>query len=458
MKRAILQLLILLILAGCAVGPKYSRPDLASPASYKQENVKADSITNLKWWEVFQDSVLQGLIRTALKENKDLLTAIARVNESKAILGYNKANLLPFIDYSVRARATDFGKTAEGATVAFPTNSYQALGMVNWEIDLFGKLRHANRAAYAQLLASEEDRKAVYISLVAQVAESYFQLRGLDDRYELAKRTYNSRLAYQAILTLRFEKGETSELDKLQAQQITAAALSQVFAMEREIIMTENSLNVLLGRFTSTINRGFSNAEQQLPGEIPQGLPSQLLERRPDIKASEQQFIAQTEQVGYAVALRFPSLSLTGFLGVASPELSAISSGDAFLGSITGQLAGPIFRFGQNKRRVEGEKEVAKQFGYQYELTVIKAFAEVENSLAQVRTYKNEYQARSSQVMATEKTLKLSKALYDNGYTSFLQVLDSERELYSAEYDKSIALQNQLIATVMLYKALGGGW
>ena len=458
MKRTILQFLFLLILAGCAVGPKYNRPDLASPTSYKQENVRADSITNLKWWEVFRDSVLQGLIRTALKENKDLLTAIARVNESKAILGYNKANLLPFIDYNIRARATDFGKTAEGATVAFPTNSYQALGMVNWEIDLFGKLRHANRAAYARLLASEEDRKAVYISLVAQVAESYFQLRGLDDRYELSKRTYNSRLAYQAILTLRFEKGETSELDKLQAQQITAAALSQVFALEREIIMTENSLNVLLGRFSSTINRGFSNAEQQLPGEIPQGLPSQLLERRPDIKASEQRLIAQTEQVGYAVALRFPSLSLTGFLGVASPELSTISSGDAFLGSITGQLAGPIFRFNQNKRRVEGEKEVAKQYGYQYELTVIKAFAEVENSLAQVRTYKNEYDARSSQVTATEKTLKLSRALYDNGYTSFLQVLDAERELYSAEYDKSIALQSQLISTVTLYKALGGGW
>ena len=411
MKRTILQFLFLLILAGCAVGPKYNRPDLASPTSYKQENVRADSITNLKWWEVFRDSVLQGLIRTALKENKDLLTAIARVNESKAILGYNKANLLPFIDYNIRARATDFGKTAEGATVAFPTNSYQALGMVNWEIDLFGKLRHANRTAYARLLASEEDRKAVYISLVAQVAESYFQLRGLDDRYELSKRTYNSRLAYQAILTLRFEKGETSELDKLQAQQITAAALSQVFALEREIIMTENSLNVLLGRFSSTINRGFSNAEQQLPGEIPQGLPSQLLERRPDIKASEQRLIAQTEQVGYAVALRFPSLSLTGFLGVASPELSTISSGDAFLGSITGQLAGPIFRFNQNKRRVEGEKEVAKQYGYQYELTVIKAFAEVENSLAQVRTYKNEYDARSSQVTALDSLRVFSVAV-----------------------------------------------
>ncbi|HRI79532.1 MAG TPA: efflux transporter outer membrane subunit [Cyclobacteriaceae bacterium] len=458
MKRIVLPIFIALILAGCAVGPKYNRPELNAPTSYKQEPIKADSITNLKWWEVFQDTVLQGLIRISLNENRDLLTAIARVNESKAILGYNKANLLPSIDYNIRARATDFGQTAEGATVAFPTNSYSALGMVSWEIDLFGKLRHANRSAYAQLLASEEDRKAVYISLVSQVAQSYFQLRGLDERYELAKRTYASRQEYLKILILRFEKGQASELDKLQAEQITAAALSQVFALERQIVQTENALNVLLGRTGFTIKRGIINAEQQLPGEIPQGLPSQLLERRPDIRAAEQRLIAQTEQVGYSVALRIPTLSLTGFLGVASPDIASITAGDAFLGSVTGQLTGPIFRFNQNKRRVEGEKEIAKQYGYQYEMTVIKAFAEVESSLAEIRTYKNEYEARASQARATEKTLKLSKALYDNGYTSFLQVLDAERELYSAEYDKSVALQNQLNSTVVLYKALGGGW
>ncbi len=458
MKRIFLKVFVLLVLGGCAVGPKYSRPDLKEPSSYLQTDRKADSITNLKWWEVFQDSVLQNLIRTAIRENKDLLTAVARVNESKAILGYNKANLLPFFDYNLRARATDFSNSAKDAGIAFNQNSYAALGMVSWEIDLFGKLRHANRSAYARLLASEEDQKSVYISLVAQVAQSYFQLRGLDERYELAKRTYLSRLEYEKILTLRFEKGEASELDKLQAEQITAAAYAQMFSLEREIVMTENSLNVLLGKFASPVRRGFSNSQQQLPGEIPQGLPSQLLERRPDIRASEQRLIAQTEQVGYAVALRFPSLSLTGFFGVASPDLSTLANGDAFLGSVTGQLAGPVFRFNQNKRRVEGEKEIAKQYGYQYEQTVINAFAEVENSLAQIRTYRNEYEARSNQAMATEKTLKLSKALYDNGYTSFLQVLDAERELYSAEYDKSLALQNQLISTVILYKALGGGW
>jgi multidrug efflux system outer membrane protein len=260
------------------------------------------------------------------------------------------------------------------------------------------------------------------------------------------------------IITLRFEKGEVSELDKLQAEQIAASAQSQMFSLERAIIITENALNILLGKTYAPITRGLRNDEQQLPLEIPSGLPSELLERRPDIRAAEQQLIAQTERVGIAVALRFPSLSLTGFLGVASPDISTLFEPDAFLGSVTGQLTGPIFRFNQNKRRVEAEKAKTKQVGYQYEKTVLTAFAEVENSLAEVRTYRNEFAARQTQVAATEKSLSLSKALYDNGYTSFLQVLDAERELFNSQFEKSIALQSQLIATVRLYKALGGGW
>jgi multidrug efflux system outer membrane protein len=457
MKRIIIIFLIV-VLAGCAVGPKYSRPATKAPASYAQATGKSDSVTRMKWWEVFQDSSLSQLIRISLKENKDLLTAVSRVDESRAVLGYNKANLGPFLDYSVRGRETNFGQTAQDATVAFPTNSYSLLGNISWEIDIWGKLRHANRAAFAQMMASEEDRKGLYISLVSQVAENYFQLRGLDERHELAKKTYESRKEYERILTLRFEKGEVAELDKLQAEQLTASAEAQMYALERDIVLTENALNVLLGRASTPITRGFSNMEQQLPDTIPQGLPSQLLERRPDIRSAEQRLISQTEQVGYSVALRFPSLSLTGFLGVASQDLANLGKSDAFLGSITGQLTGPFFRFNQNKRRVEAEKALAQQYAYAYEKTVINAFAEVENSLAQISTYKKEYEARAHQVDATQKTLNLSKALYDNGYTSFLQVLDSERELFSASYDKSLALQNQLISTVMLYKALGGGW
>ena len=293
---------------------------------------------------------------------------------------------------------------------------------------------------------------------MAQVAELYFELRGLDDRQEITQKTYESRKEYLRIITLRFERGEVSELDKLQAEEIAASSEAQLYSLEREIIIVENAINVLLGQPYAPIRRGLRNDEQQLPLDIPSGLPSQLLERRPDIRVAEQKLVAQTERVGVAVALRFPSLSLTGFLGVASPDLTNLFTSNAFLGSVTGQLTGPFFHFGQNKRRVEAEKANAKQAGYFYEQTVLNAFAEVENSLASVRTYSSEFAARQTQAAATERSLMLSKALYDNGYTSFLQVLDAERELYSAQFEKSLALQGQLISTVRLYKALGGGW
>lgn len=448
----------MLWLVGCAVGPKYSRPETKKPEAYVQAPTKTDSITNLKWWDVYEDTVLQSLIQVAIDSNLDLMTAVARVDEAKAILGYNQANLFPFLDYSARGRASDFRSTAEGAGVTFPQSSVALLGNVSWEIDLWGKLRHANRAAFADLIATDEGRKSIYLSLVAQVAELYFTLRGLDERYSITQRTYETRMEYLRIITLRFERGETSELDKLQAEQIAAGSHAQLFSLERAIIAVENAINVLLGQTYAPVARGLRNDQQQLPVEIPSGLPSELLERRPDIRSAEQQLVAQTERVGIAVALRFPSLSLTGLLGVASPDISNLFSGDAVLGSVTGQLAGPIFRFNQNKRRVEAERAKAMQMGYQYEKTILVAFAEVENSLAEIRTYRNEFAARQTQVAATERSLLLSKALYDNGYTSFLQVLDAERELYNSQFEKSLALQSQLISTVRLYKALGGGW
>lgn len=459
MKKLVIFFAALAVAAGCAVGPKYQRPDTKAQQGYTQAAAqKTDSITNLKWWEVFQDSALREIIRIALAENKDLKTAVSRVDQARAILGMNKANLGPMFDYNARARVTDFGQTGENATVAFPTNSYSALGSVYWEIDIWGRLRHANRAAYAEMMASEEDRKGIYISLIAQVAEMYFNLRGTDERYQLAVKTLESRRQYANILDLRFKQGQVSELDKLQADQVAFAAEAQVYTLERELIVTENILNVLLGRTYTPIRRGLSNNDQALPTEIPVGLPSQLLERRPDIRASEQRLIAQTERVGIAVAVRFPQLSLTGFMGLASPDVSGLANSDAFIGSITGQLSGPIFRFNQNRRRVEAEREVAKQTAYRYEQTVLNAFAEVENSLADVRTYRQEYLAQAQRAAATLRILDLSRSLYDNGYTSFLQVLDAERQHYEAEYQKSITLQFQLMSTVNLYKALGGGW
>jgi outer membrane protein, multidrug efflux system len=460
-KYLILSIVFLLVLSGCAVGPKYSRPESVeykTPTNYAFALTSADSITNMGWWQVYQDTALQSLIKIALDSNLNLLTAVSRVEEAQAILGYNKANLGPKFGIGAGARASEFGKNASDAGVAFSSNSYSVLGNISWEIDLWGKLRHANRAAYAELLATEEGRKSVYISLVAQIAELYFNLRGLDERFQITQRTYETRLEYLRIINLRFEKGEVSELDKLQAEQIAADAKAQLYSLERGIIFVENALSLLTGRPYSPIYRGFQNDQQQLPLEIPSGLPSELLVRRPDILQAEQLLIAQTERIGVAVAMRFPSLSLTGFLGVASPDISKLFVPGAGLASVTGQLAAPVFMFGQNKRRVEAERARALQLSYRYQQTVLEAFAEVENSLAEIRTYTNEYEARQTQVAATEKSLMLSKALYDNGYTSFLQVLDAERNLYYSEFEKSLALENQLTSTVRLYKALGGGW
>ncbi|MDI1322214.1 MAG: efflux transporter outer membrane subunit [Algoriphagus sp.] len=461
MKHLIIPIFIMLVLAGCAVGPKYSRPETLetrTPEEYFQATENPDSITNLAWWEVYEDTVLQSLIQYAVDSNLNLLTAVARVEEAQAILGYNKANMGPAFGVSGAARASDFRERATEADVAFNTNSYSVLGNVSWEIDIWGKLRHANRAAYAELLASEENRKSIYISLISQVAELYFNLRGLDDRLRITQRTYETRLEYLRIINLRFEKGEVSELDKLQAEQIAADAKAQLYSLERATIFVENAINILVGKPYSPIVRGLRNEQQQLPLDIPSGLPSELLERRPDIVGAEQLLVAQTERIGMAVAMRFPTLSLTGFLGVASPDISKLFVPNAVLGSISGQLAAPVFQFGQNKRRVEAERARAKQYAFQYEQTVLEAFAEVENSLAEIRTFTNEYEARQTQVAATEKSLMLSKALYDNGYTSFLQVLDAERELYYSEFEKSLALENQLTSSVRLYKALGGGW
>jgi multidrug efflux system outer membrane protein len=458
MKNLALIILLGLVLVGCKVGPTYERPDMQQPARYAQAVASTDSLTNIAWWEVYQDEVLKGLIQMALDSNLNLLQAAARVEEAKATLGFNKANLYPMLNYSAIGRTADFGKSSEGAGLAFSQNMLGLLGNVSWEIDFWGKLRRANRAAFAEMMAAEEARKTVYISLVAQVAELYFNLRGLDERLAITKRTHEIRLEYLEIISKRFEKGNVSELDKLQAQQIAAAAESQIYALERQIIYVENALNVLLARPYRPIERGKENQDQTLPLDIPAGLPSELLARRPDIVAAEQKLMAQTERIGIAVAMRFPSISLTAMMGVASSSLDNLFTPDAVLGTVTGQLTGPIFNFGKNKRRVDIERARAVQTAYEYEKTVLTAFAEVENSLAEIRTYRNEFNARRVQKAATEKSLFLSKALYDNGYTSFLQVLDAERESFNAEFEKSVALENQLIATVRLYKALGGGW
>jgi len=328
---------------------------------------------------------------------------------------------------------------------------------LNWEIDLWGKLRRATASAQAQFLAIDENRNALRVSLVAQTASLYFLLRDLDNRLLIAQRTLASRKESTKIITQRFEKGYIAELDKFQAIQQEAQAAALIPNIQRQIAQTENALNVLMSRNPGPIARGQNIFDQILPPDIPAGLPSQLLQRRPDIRASEKSLQAQFERIGIAQASMYPSFSLTGLLGFASPQLNTLIS-DGFVANGFGNITGPIFQFNQNKKRVEVEKVRTTQTQLQYEQTVINAFADVSNALISSKTYAEEYDKRRIQADAGRKALELSNARYNYGYTSYLEVLTQENSLFDAELQESLLLQQRLNAIVSLYKALGGGW
>jgi outer membrane protein, multidrug efflux system len=456
MKQLISIISVIILFQGCMVGPKFQKSDWKADGKYRYSNNRSDSdsIATMKWWDVYQDTVLQSLIRTALAENKDMQIAASRILESQAVVGYHKADVYPSFSYS----ATGSVLSKSNSEAPEFRNNVRGFGMMNWELDFWGKYRHATKAAREQLLASEESKKLLISSMVAQVATLYFQLRGLDQQLEIARRTLEIRKASTKLITSRFEGGEVPELDKFQAQAQEAITAALVPSLERQIVVTENALSVVLGRNPGPIVRGLDNLSQTMPVYIPAGLPSQLMERRPDLKAAEGLWRAQNEQIGFAQAMRFPSFSITGLFGAVSQDLSTVTSSGSLLGYATGAVTGPIFYFGKNKRRVDIERQKTEQMRLEYEKTVINAFSEVENALISVDTYRREYEARKMQSTASHGAAVLSRERYDAGYTNFLEVLDNERTELDASISASQALQYHLQSTVQLYKALGGGW
>jgi len=460
MKQLISILLVIILFQGCMVGPKFQKSDWKTDGKYRFSNnvSDSDSIATMKWWDVYQDTVLQSLIRVALAENKDMQIAAVRILEAQATVGFHKADVLPTFDYSGTASFLNKSNSEADASGALYRNSIKGFGMVNWELDFWGKYRHATKAARAQLLASEESKKLLISSMVAQVASTYFQLRGLDQQLEIAKRTLEVRKASTKLITSKFEGGEVSELDKFQAESQEAVTAALVPNLERQIAQTENALSILLGKNPGSITRGLANISQTLPVYIPAGLPSQLLERRPDVKQAEQLWRAQNEQIGYAQALRFPSFSITGLFGAASQDLTNITESGSLISYATGSVAGPIFYFQKNKRRVDIERQKTEESRLTYEKTVINAFSEVENALISVDTYLREYEARKKQMNSSHGAAVLSHERYDAGYTNYLEVLDNDRTELDASISAAQALQYHLQSTVQLYKALGGGW
>lgn len=457
LKHAYLFFTVLLLFMSCMVGKKYSRPSAPAGISYR-DAVVTDTMPLVKWFDLYKDAALQTLIKATLDSNRDLLTAAARIEEARSFTAVVKANMFPRFDYSVQAGGGHAGTEAQKIAGGIQGGLLNAFGVLNWELDIWGKLRHNTRSAVAQFLASVNNRNALQVSLVAEVATDYFLLRDLDNRLNIAQQTLANRKERTKIITDKFEKGYVPELDKLQAMQQEAIAAATIPGIQRQIVQTENAIRLLMGTGPGTVERGYSNFEQTLSPDIPVGLPSQLLERRPDIMAAEKAMEAQFEQIGVAQANRFPTISLTGILGFASPQLSSFINAKGFVANGFGNITGPIFQFNQRKNLVEVERRRTEQVYYQYQKTVLSAFSDVDNALAYYKTYSDEYEQRRLQTEVADKALTLSKARYDYGYTSYIEVILMENNLFDAQLQASQALQGKLNAIVLLYKSLGGGW
>jgi multidrug efflux system outer membrane protein len=448
--------LIIIILAlailpvGCLVGPKYAKPEDQNTASFQNGAANADtlaSVVNVKWFNLFNDDVLKDLINKGLVNNYDMKIAMARIEKTRAELGYSKADLLPAVGYSATINSNE--KTF------MPSN---ASANLSWELDFWGKIRHQNRAAQDELIASDEGRKVILSNLVSDIAVLYFQLRDFDNRLVISKNTFESRKKAFEIINQRFVAGYVSEVDKLQIEQQVAIAEAKIPAIQRQITQLENIISVLIGQVPGPIARGKTNMELEIANELPVSIPSILLRNRPDVNQAERLYMAANERIGVAQAMRFPSFNIAALAGFANNEVSSLFDSSSYLQNASASVAGPIFNFGKNKRRVEIYRQMAEESKLAYQKTCIVAVAEVEQSLQNVKTYKEEFSARNKQVVAARKNLELSQARYYNGYVSFLEVLEIERSLFDAELSLSELTQNQLSSTIQLYRALGGGW
>jgi multidrug efflux system outer membrane protein len=449
--------LSLIFLSSCMVGKKYNRPATPSNITYP-DATKSDTSAIATWFEIYHDTALQSLIKMAIDSNRDLLTAASRMQEALALSGAVKANMYPRIDYQASAGGGKAGSEALKSNGGVNGGLLNVFGVLNWELDVWGKLRLQSQAAVDDFLASKANRDALQVSLVAEVASDYFLIRDLDNQLAISKSTLEGRKENTKLNSDKFQHGYVSELDLLQAQQQEAIAAAAVPGFQRQITLTENAVRVLIGLGPGPINRGASNYDQVLSPDIPVGLPSQLLERRPDIMASEFALQAQFARIGVAQANRFPTISLTGALGFASPQLSTLLSSNGLVANGFGSLFGPLFNWGQNKKLVEVEKRRTEALYYQYQQTTLNAFADVDNALAEYRNLNLEHLARQQQVQAAAKALMLSQARYDNGYTSYLEVIIMQTNLFDAQLLESTTLRLKLNSIVSLYKALGGGW
>jgi multidrug efflux system outer membrane protein len=436
--------------SGCTIGADYVRPEIDAPERFRFANEEAHDLANTPWWQQFGDPVLDELITTALADNLDVRIAAARVEEFYGALGTARAGFFPQVGAEA---AVGTGRTPPNAAA----DSVRVDAFVSWELDLFGRLRRLTEAGRADLLASEEGRRFAVLTLVSAVASTYISLRGIDAQLEIARRTVKSREGALKIFEARFRRGATGEIPLAQSRAEYAIALSTVPPLEQAQAQIENFLSVLIGRNPGPILRGKPLESLVLPG-IPQGLPSELLERRPDIRQAELNLISANARVGAVKAQYYPNISLTGLFGSASNAFDTLFTGPAELYSYGAGIVGPLFTGGGIAGQVRVAEARHQQVLLAYQKTIRNAFLEVEDALIAGQKTREGLAAQAERVEAMRNYARLANLRYDNGYSDYLEVLDAERGLFSAELDYTRVKSDTYFALVDLYKSMGGGW
>lgn len=451
--------------AGCTVGPNYERPKLEPPAQHRglAPQPAAESVADVPWWQVYQDPVLQGLLREGITKNLDLRAASARVMESRALAGVAKSYLYPDIGVGFgttqeqRSRVGD-PKLTEAQVPDRTYSNWALSGSLSWEIDLFGRLRRNRESAFAQYLASEEGRRAVLITLVGDIASTYFYLRELDLQLEIARRTVKLNDETVTYYTRRLQGGVSNRLEVDQAKANRAVTAAAIPDIERQVAIAENALSVLLGRPPGAIIRGSALGDKDVPPAVPAGLPAQLLERRPDVVQAEQLLVAANANVGVAKALFYPTISLTGSLGTVSSSLSDFLTGDSIVWSLGAGLFQPIFNGGRIKQNYEAAVARYDIALAQYQKAALNGYREVADSLVTIQKLAERRAEIETGVEALRDAVQLSRARYDTGLSSYLEVLIADQQLFSQEIQLAQVRGAQLRAVAQLYRALGGGW
>jgi len=460
MRKVFAVTLLALVTGGCMMGPDYRRPSVDMPQSFQYQAKEAEEAADTEWWKAFQDPVLDGLIAEALANNKNVKIAAFNIEQAAGVLTQTRAPLFPQANFdgsAGRERVSQFSGTPFPPGAANPHDFFQIFAGASWEIDLWGRVRRLSEAARADLLASEEARRGAILSLVAAVASTYMQLRGLDEQLDIAKRSLGTYDESVKLYELQFQYGLISQMIVEQARTQYETAAATIPQLESQIVQNENALSILLGRNPGPIARGKTFNDMAFPA-VPAGLPSQLLERRPDLAQTEQNLIAANALIGAAKALYFPTISLTGSYGYASSDLSDLFESPSRAWNYAGSFTGPIFRGGAIYGQVKQAEAAQKAALIGYEAAIQNAFADVENALVIREKLVGQLEAQERLVRANQEYERLAKLQYDEGYAPYLMVLNAQQQLFPAELNLAQLRASLFTSYANLYKAMGGGW